>query len=119
MLKKFIKKFKEEYLVNQVEKIDFTKFGESDVVRKNIIFFGNVQGVGFRMEVYLIATKLGLTGWVMNKADGSVEAEIQGEENKINFLKKIMCSLKRSNVTDINEKDILIIVEDKEFSIKY
>lgn len=117
--KNLLKKFREGYVVNQVNQIKLPKFEKSNIVRKNIIFSGNVQGVGFRMEVYLIANKLGLVGFVKNKADGSVEAEIQGEEEKIQFLKEFMCSLKRATITDINEKDILVREEDKEFSIKY
>jgi acylphosphatase len=40
---------------------------------------GVVQGVGFRLFVQTAAQKLGLTGWVKNKPDGSVAGVVQGD----------------------------------------
>ena len=48
-------------------------------VRKHYTFYGDVQGVGFRYRAYHLAVPLGLTGWVKNEWDGSVEMEVQGE----------------------------------------
>ena len=39
---------------------------------------GRVQGVGYRAFVEMRAAELGLTGWVRNRRDGSVEAVLQG-----------------------------------------
>ena len=47
------------------------------IVRKHIIFRGRVQGVGFRYHSTYKAENLGLTGWVRNCYDGSVEMEVQ------------------------------------------
>lgn len=55
-------------------------------IRRHIIFYGRVQGVGFRYYSVNKARQLGLTGWVKNLYDGSVEMEVQGEEVKIDEL---------------------------------
>ena len=47
-------------------------------VRKHIIFYGYVQGVGFRWKASHTARRLGISGWVRNLADGSVEMEAEG-----------------------------------------
>ena len=45
----------------------------SEMIRKHILFYGRVQGVGFRYHATYKASLLGLTGWVRNLEDGSVE----------------------------------------------
>ena len=52
-------------------------------VRYRLLFTGNVQGVGFRWTNQGTARELGLTGWVLNLNDGSVEMEIQGPSGAI------------------------------------
>lgn len=39
---------------------------------------GHVQGVGYRNALHARATELGLSGWVRNRSDGSVEALVAG-----------------------------------------
>jgi acylphosphatase len=45
---------------------------------KHLRIAGRVQGVGFRYFVERKANELGVTGWVRNRHDGSVEAMVQG-----------------------------------------
>jgi acylphosphatase len=49
----------------------------SDLTR-HLFVVGHVQGVGFRYAMQRKATELGIRGWVRNRADGRVEAVIQG-----------------------------------------
>jgi acylphosphatase len=44
---------------------------------------GRVQGVFMRHHTQETALRLGLTGWVKNLMDGSVEAVIEGEKNRL------------------------------------
>jgi acylphosphatase len=57
-----------------------------EIVRKHFHIDGQVQGVGFRYRAEHGAASLGLTGWVRNLEDGSVEMEIQGPEDRITRL---------------------------------
>jgi acylphosphatase len=47
---------------------------------------GRVQGVGFRYSLREEAIARGLSGWVRNRRDGSVEAVIQGERAAVDSL---------------------------------
>ena len=40
---------------------------------------GGVQGVGFRYSARMEAERLGVAGWVRNRADGTVEVEVEGD----------------------------------------
>jgi acylphosphatase len=44
---------------------------------------GRVQGVGYRAWLADTAVAIGLTGWVRNRRDGSVEAVFQGDAAEV------------------------------------
>jgi len=50
--------------------------------RAHLIITGMVQGVMFRYSTQDEAERLGLTGWVRNRRDGTVEAVAEGEKKK-------------------------------------
>jgi len=50
---------------------------------KHLRINGMVQGVGYRASFAARAQALKLSGWVRNRADGSVEASIRGESAAI------------------------------------
>jgi acylphosphatase len=50
---------------------------------KHLIIHGQVQGVFYRGWTVHIAESLGLTGWVRNRRDGTVEAIVSGEDPAI------------------------------------
>lgn len=51
--------------------------------RVRAVVSGEVQGVGFRFHAREQATELGLSGWVRNLDDGTVEVEAEGESGAV------------------------------------
>ena len=79
-----------------------------DKVRKHIFFYGRVQGVGFRYYSVNKARQLGLTGWVRNLYDGSVEMEVQGPERFIDELIIFLQNRRFVEIDDIKAKTLPI-----------
>jgi len=58
----------------------------SDARAVHICVHGRVQGVFFRASAQKVAEGLGLTGWVKNCSDGSVEIHAEGNQEKLEEL---------------------------------
>lgn len=57
-----------------------------ELVRRRIVVHGRVQGVWFRESARRRAEQLGVAGWVRNRPDGAVEAEIEGALEDVDVL---------------------------------
>jgi acylphosphatase len=57
-----------------------------DKIRVRLIIEGRVHGVWFRESTRREANRLGLTGWVKNRADGTVGVLMEGPEEKVEKL---------------------------------
>ena len=77
-----------------------------EIIRKEIRFTGNVQGVGFRYRAQYAASGCGVTGWVKNEWDGSVLMEIQGMQHQINEVLKIINASPYINIDRMEYKDL-------------
>ena len=55
-------------------------------VRAHVIIRGRVQGVFFRMETQKAAQLYGVSGWVRNKADRTVEALFEGDKKSVDLI---------------------------------
>ena len=110
------KKFRNDYVLNQVKNVKIPNFNTSEVKRYEYIFSGRVQKVGFRLELSELSKRLGLVGYCKNLEDGSVYAHIQGEIDKIDFLVKFMESLKRMKISNKTIKE-LDLENDHDFLI--
>ncbi len=87
-----------------------------DIVRKHIVFYGRVQGVGFRYHSYYIANSLGLTGTVRNLYDGSVEMEVQGSREAIDELVRRLNGQRFIDISYMSVRD-MPLAEERSFEI--
>jgi acylphosphatase len=56
------------------------------IVRRRVVVHGHVQGVFFRETTRRRAESAGVTGWVRNVPDGSVEAVFEGDAESVEVL---------------------------------
>ncbi|MCD8188762.1 MAG: acylphosphatase [Clostridiales bacterium] len=90
----------------------------ADAVRRRMVFHGQVQGVGFRWQTANIARQLGLTGWVRNCDDGTVEMEVQGSRTDLDALLAALRRLRYARVDRVEVTDISTAPE-REFRVTY
>lgn len=60
---------------------------KSALITTDFEVFGKVQGVYFRKHTQRRAAELGLKGWVMNTAQGTVIGQLQGTQAAIDEMK--------------------------------
>lgn len=80
-------------------------------VRKRFVFHGSVQGVGFRYKACYSAKNGGVSGWVRNLADGSVEMEAEGYPADIEAVVRALEEHSWGNVESVDEEIIPLVGE--------
>jgi acylphosphatase len=53
------------------------------MLRRRVVVHGGVQGIGFRYSARREADRLGVAGWIRNRSDGAVEAEVEGDAGAV------------------------------------
>jgi acylphosphatase len=74
---------------------------------RRVFVEGDVQGVGYREFVRRSAIRLGVTGWVRNRHNGSVEAFMQGARGDLEAL-----IIEMRNGPQVSEVARLLMEED-------
>lgn len=76
-------------------------------MRWHMTVTGRVQGVGYRYTAVTAARRIGVSGWVRNCRDGSVECEAQGTPEQLD---RLLAALREgspwSRVADIAVEDV-------------
>ncbi len=81
------------------------------IIRRRIVFYGQVQGVGFRYRARHAAELYGCTGWVRNEYDGTVTMEIQGTERQID---QVILAIERGTYVRIENMDARTVPTEPE-----
>ncbi|RAR06424.1 acylphosphatase family protein [Stemphylium lycopersici] len=80
---------------------------------------GEVQGVNFRSFTQKQARSIGVTGFVTNASDGSVQGEAQGSEDKINeFVQHLSRGPPASSVSKVDHSDISTKPDESSFNVQ-
>lgn len=87
-------------------------------VRRHIIFNGRVQGVGFRYRATYAARGLGVTGWVKNNWDGSVEMEAQGTETQIHQMLMLLNKDSYIRIDGMDTKELPLEEDERGFHVR-
>ena len=84
------------------------------MIRKHIVFYGSVQGVGFRWRARQAAEMYRCTGWCRNEWNGSVTMEIQGEEEDID---QVILAIERGRYVTIQNIEVktIPVIEERGF----
>lgn len=91
----------------------------SDAVRAHIWVTGRVQGVGFRAHVEYYARQLGVTGWVRNVGDDTVEAVAEATRKNIErFIEMVKQGPRASHVDESKIEWETVTGEFLEFGVK-
>ena len=117
-IKRRFTQIRDNYVVRQTERVVLPEFPAAPAHRRRIRFSGRVQKVGFRLEVCELAKRLELTGWCINLEDGDVLAELQGSEERIDFLISFMESLKRIKIRNKQIEEVDVRPDEKTFEKK-
>lgn len=89
------------------------------MIRRRIVFYGRVQGVGFRYVASNAARLYGCTGWVRNEYDGSVTMEIQGREEQIDAVILALEGGSYIHIDNIESKTIPADPDERRFRVEY
>ena len=87
-------------------------------IRKFLKIYGQVQGVGFRYRANYAANSLGVTGWVRNEWDGTVEMDVQGTESQINQLLTLINKGTYVNIEEIKSRQLPVEEKESGFHVR-
>jgi acylphosphatase len=87
--------------------------------RVHAIVSGRVQGVSYRAATASMGRHLGVVGWVRNKSDGTVELEVEGDEEKVAaFLAWCEKGPPDARVADVVQTEQPVTGADTGFAVK-
>ena len=75
-------------------------------IARHVMITGRVQGVFFRAWAQGHARELGVSGWIRNAADGSVEAHLEGDEKAVErMIERMRSGPSNARVEDVAVED--------------
>jgi len=86
--------------------------------RRNIIFSGNVQGVGFRYSTHAIAANYQIEGYVRNQTDGRVQVQVEGSPAELDRFQTDMADRLSRHIRSVHTDRLPATGEFARFEIR-
>ena len=97
-----------------------TEQSQTSIQRVHATVLGLVQGVNFRAYTAREASRLGLSGWVRNRPDGSVETVAEGPRGALDvFVDFLHRGSPSADVTDVSASWSDATGEFDSFKVRY
>ncbi|MFW5894390.1 MAG: acylphosphatase [Bacillota bacterium] len=84
-----------------------------------LMLYGIVQGVGMRFHVSNTAKKVGVSGFVRNLPDGSVEIVAEGAPHEVDTFVDKVKNAERGRITDTKLEDVPVKETYNGFQVRF
>lgn len=88
-------------------------------IRREIVYSGRVQGVGFRYTTCHVAKDFDVKGYVRNLADGRVELVVEGADAEIDRFQCGILNAMNRNIRDVSASERGATGEFRGFDVRY
>jgi len=89
------------------------------MARAEVLYYGDVQGVGFRFTARSVAAGFAVAGYVRNRADGRVEVAVEGMRAEIEAFLGELSSAMAHHISDVQVTWSESTGEFKGFSVRF
>ena len=89
------------------------------MIRRDVIYKGRVQRVGFRWTANHLAKDFDVSGFVENRSDGTVYMVVEGSESEVDGFMKAISARMTTNIIDTVIKEAVPTGNDASFSAHY
>ena len=87
--------------------------------RRNVLFTGHVQGVGFRYTAKQAAAARDVTGYIRNRPDGAVEMVLEGEADEIDAVLADLGSRMEGYIREVSQDTAEVTGEFADFGVRF
>ena len=89
------------------------------MIRRDVIYRGRVQGVGFRWITNQIAKEFDVNGTVENRTDGTVYLVVEGQLEEVDAFMLAIKGRMKNNIKDLSVTDSISSGNFGDFRVNY
>jgi acylphosphatase len=78
--------------------------GKSRIERREILYSGHVQGVGFRFTAHGVAARFDVSGWVKNLPDGRVKVVVEGASAELDQFQQALAEAMAGHIDHVESE---------------